>query len=121
MKLSDRIVPTQLLTTLANRQETDEARVVEHAQACYEAMRKDVAIKDAGLRELIVGEEERPVTLLDACRIFTKVTCVEQCEQGRFMAAYVDVRKELDALRLGAARLAGRNVEGRGGGDKTNT
>lgn len=114
MKLSDRIVRTPLLTTLADLHEADEAPPVEHAQARYDAMRKHVAIKDADMRELVVGEGEHLTNLLEAARTFAKTTCLEQCEQVWFMAAWG--RPEgtgHPASGKGLASLADRVVAGR--------
>lgn len=104
MKLSGRIAPTSLLTMLADLQEADEARLIEHVQACYEAMRTDIAIKDAGLPEIVVPAGERRVTLMDAAQTFAKVGVLEQFEPVSLMGAYVDAVKEFDSLWLGTCK-----------------
>lgn len=87
-----------LVAMAAEIRETGKDGLIEHLQACYDAMRR--AIDNPDFSKMVVGKGIRQVPLQGATRMFAKVSCHEPLQHVLWMNGCIDATRQLEDLQM---------------------
>ena len=97
----DHIAAAEVRYTLEAIDSTNQAGLIEHAQASYGALRKDEMVSESWQRSLVVPDGERLHSVREAAKHFAKVSIFAQWLHVRFIKAYVRALEYIDRPHKG--------------------
>ena len=97
----DHIAPAEVRYTQEAIDSTDQAGLIEHAQASSDALRKDEMVSESWQRSLVVPDGERPYSVREDAKHFAKVSVFAQWLHVRFIEANVRALEYIDRLPKG--------------------